>query len=445
MSDVSVLKPKILIVGGGAGGLELATRLGNSLGKRQLAEITLIDQCRVHLWKPLLHEVVAGSLDTGMEALSYRAHSADNHYYFRMGSLTGLDKDAKKITLAPLLDHHGKQILAERQLDYDYLVIAVGARSNDFGIEGVRDFCYTLDNAQQAEDFHLSFLNKFLQFSESNQATEAVHIAIVGAGATGVELSAELYNAVDRLEQFGVKKVHHNSLKVTLIEAAPRILPVLPESLAEKAQQTLSNLGVDIQTQVTVKKVAENQLSMVKNDQASTLDADFLVWAAGVQAPPFLSTLGLPTNRIHQLEITPTLNVKGEEAIFAIGDCAFLLNNPDGTIENPRPVPPTAQAAHQMAEILALNLAAKINNQPESTFAYNDHGSLVSLSRFQTLGSLIDSMFKKNLMVEGKLAHWAYASLYRQHQFTLHGFWKTLGLILANVIEKRLKPRLKLY
>lgn len=220
---------KIVIVGGGAGGLELATRLGKSLGKRQLAEVTLIDQNRVHLWKPLLHEVVAGSLDTGMEALSYRAHSSENHYYFRMGTMTALDKVNKTITLAPLMDHHNKQVLAERTVDYDYLVIAIGARSNDFGIHGVRENCYTLDSATEAEDFHITFLNRFLKYSEEacekvehgdchdSSELPPVHIAIVGAGATGVELSAELYNAVDRLEQFGVKEIHHQSLKVTLI------------------------------------------------------------------------------------------------------------------------------------------------------------------------------------------------------------------------------------
>lgn len=158
-------RPKIVIVGGGAGGLELATRLGHKLGKPKRAEITLIDPNRVHLWKPLLHEVVAGSLDTGMEALSYRAHSSENHYYFRMGAMNGLDKKNRRVQLAPLLDHNGKQILPERHVDYDHLVIALGAHSNDFGLEGVNQHCFKLDNAQEAEDFHLSFLNRFLQFS----------------------------------------------------------------------------------------------------------------------------------------------------------------------------------------------------------------------------------------------------------------------------------------
>lgn len=427
--------PKILIVGGGAAGLELATRLGNKLGKSRLAEINLIDSRRTHLWKPLLHEVASGSLDTGREALSYRAHSSENHYYFHLGTFHSLDVKAKTLELSPLLDHHGKQLLPARTLDYDYLVLAVGSRGNDFGIAGVREHCFTLDSAQEAEDFHLSLLNRFLQFSETAQTGERVKIAIVGAGATGVELAAELYSTVDRLEQFGVHKIHHDSLAVTLIEASDRILPFLPKSLADKACKTLTELGVDIQTEVKVQGIQANKLITGETE----IDADLIVWAAGVKAPEFISELGLPTNRIHQLEIEPSLQIRGYENLYAVGDCAFMLKA-DG-----RPVPPTAQAAHQMAKACADNLVAQIQGKPLKSFEYCDHGSLVSLSHFQALGSLLDELLHKNWLVEGKVAHLAYASLYRQHQLVLHGFWKTFWIWLANLLEKRLKPKLKLY
>lgn len=439
----------IVIVGGGAGGLELATRLGNSLGKKRLAAITLIDANRTHLWKPLLHEVASGSLDTGHEALSYRAHSSEHHYYFRMGRMTGLDKDNQTLTLTPLLDHHGKEILGERTIHYDYLVMAVGARGNDFGLTRVREHCHTLDSAQEAEDFHLTFLNRFMQFSEAanQQALEnhapktpptPVKVAIVGAGATGVELAAELCNAVERLEKFGIRAIHPDSLQVTLIEATDRILPALPESLATKAERVLTQHGVEIRTRTMIKDVQAQQL-VTENE---TLEADLLVWAAGVKAPKFLSELNLPTNRIHQIEITPTLQVKGESNIFAIGDCASLLQ---GEGDQARPVPPLAQAAHQMADTCAANLQALVNGQPLADFAYHDHGSLLSLSRFQTFGSVLDQLFKKNWMLEGKIAHWAYASLYRQHQMTLHGLWRMIWILLDAFIERRVKPKLKLY
>lgn len=427
--------PRIMIVGGGAAGSELATRLGDSLGKKGLAEINLIDSQRIHLWKPLLHEVASGSLDTGREALSYRAHSAEHDYYFHLGVFSGLNLENQTLELAPLLDHHGKQVLPTRTLSYDYLVLALGSKCNDFGIKGVKRHCFTLDSSAEAEDFHLTLLNRFLQFSETAQPNEKVKVAIVGGGATGVELAAELYATTDRLEQFGVHKIHHSSLSVTLIEAADRILPVLPEALSNKAHRTLSDLGVDVQTNVLVKDVQANKLITADGE----MDADLIVWAAGVKAPDFLKELGLTTNRINQVEITPSLQAKGFDNIFAIGDCGFLMKD-DG-----RPVPPTAQAAHQMAATCAGNIRALVQATPLSDFNYNDHGALVSLSHFQALGNLIDEVMHKNWKVEGRVAHWAYASLYRQHQFALHGFWRTIWTMMVNLLEKRIKPKMKLY
>ena len=427
--------PRIMIVGGGAAGSELATRLGDSLGKKGLAEINLIDSQRIHLWKPLLHEVASGSLDTGREALSYRAHSAEHDYYFHLGVFSGLNLENQTLELAPLLDHHGKQVLPTRTLSYDYLVLALGSKCNDFGIKGVKRHCFTLDSSAEAEDFHLTLLNRFLQFSETAQPNEKVKVAIVGGGAIGVELAAELYATTDRLEQFGVHKIHHSSLSVTLIEAADRILPVLPEALSNKAHRTLSDLGVDVQTNVLVKDVQANKLITADGE----MDADLIVWAAGVKAPDFLKELGLTTNRINQVEITPSLQAKGFDNIFAIGDCGFLMKD-DG-----RPVPPTAQAAHQMAATCAGNIRALVQATPLSDFNYNDHGALVSLSHFQALGNLIDEVMHKNWKVEGRVAHWAYASLYRQHQFALHGFWRTIWTMMVNLLEKRIKPKMKLY
>lgn len=315
------------------------------------------------------------------------------------------------------------------------MVLALGSRCNDFGISGVRENCFTLDTAEEAEDFHMSLMNRFLQFSETPQTDDLVKFAIVGGGATGVELAAELYATVERLEQFGVHKIHHSSLCVHLIEATDRILPFLPESMANKAYKTLTDLGVDIETNVMVKQIKANTL--ITDEQE--IKADLIVWAAGVKAPKFLGGLDLPTNRINQVEIEPTLQVKNSANIYAIGDCAFLLNK-DG-----KPVPSTAQAAHQMAKLCAKNIIAQIKQKPQVNFTYRDHGAIVSLSHFQTVGNLLDQVLNKNWLVEGKFAHWAYASLYRQHQIVLHGFWQTFWYMLVNVIEKRIKPKLKLY
>ncbi len=292
-----------------------------------------------------------------------------------------------------------------------------------------------MDSALEAEDLHMTFLNRFLQFSENITQHEPVKVTIVGGGATGVELAAELYATVDRLEQYGVHRLHHNSLQVDIIEATERILPVLPEALAKKAQSTLEELGVRIQTNRTVKGVNANKL-MIDDQEIS---ADLIVWAAGVKAPKFLADLDLPTNRINQIEVKNNLQVVGHDQIYAIGDCAFLLQ------DNDCPVPATAQAAHQMAKVCADNIAAQIRGKELNNFTYADHGTLVALSHFQAVGNLLDELLKRNWLVEGKVAHLAYVSLYRRHQIAIHGYGKTLWLILVNLLEKKVKPKLKLY
>jgi NADH dehydrogenase len=136
--------PRIVVVGGGAGGLELVTRLGDTLGKRKQAQVVLIDRDTSHLWKPLLHEVAVGAMDEGVDAVSYRAHAINHHFQFRVGTMTGLDRAAKEVILAPMRDEDGQQFLPETRVPYDYLVMALGSASNDFGTPGVREHCIFL-------------------------------------------------------------------------------------------------------------------------------------------------------------------------------------------------------------------------------------------------------------------------------------------------------------
>ena len=194
---------KIVIVGGGAGGLELATQLGHKLGRKKKAEIILVDRNHSHLWKPLLHEVATGAMDEGIDALSYLAHARQHGFQFQLGSLTGIDREKKQIQLAELRDAQGTLLMPQRDVSYDTLVMALGSTSNDFGTPGVKDHCIFLDNPHQARRFHNEMLNLFLRFSASEGSLEKVNIAIVGGGATGVELSAELYNAVKQLHSYG--------------------------------------------------------------------------------------------------------------------------------------------------------------------------------------------------------------------------------------------------
>jgi NADH dehydrogenase len=429
---------RIVIVGGGAGGLELATQLGRSLGKKGKAIIELIDSSPTHLWKPLLHEVATGALDSGIDELNYRAHGKRHGFQFQIGRMHGLDRDNRQIVLAPMLDDQGQEVLAERRVNYDTLVLAIGSVTNDFGTQGAGEHCIFLDSRDQAERFHRTLLNEFLRTnaaSENSDEARTLDIAIVGAGATGVELSAELYNTAEVLASYGLKHMTPEHLKVTLIEAGGRILPALPPRISAAAKRELEKLGVTVQTGTMITAVDENGFT-TKDD--SHIPARLKVWAAGVRAPRFLANLGLETNRVNQLKVNASLQTE-DENIFALGDCACLIQA-DGT-----PVPPRAQAAHQQASHLIKVLKARSEGQPLPEFVYRDKGSLVSLSRYSTVGSLMGNLTKGSMMIEGRIARLVYVSLYRLHQIALHGYFHTLLLSLVGRINRVIRPRLKLH
>jgi len=428
---------KIVIVGGGAGGLELATQLGKKLGRRKKAVVTLVDRNHSHLWKPLLHEVATGSLDEGVDAISYLAHARNHHFHFQLGSVTGLDRDNKTLTIAPLYDEKGELLVEERQVPYDTLVMALGSTSNDFNTPGVKQNCIFLDNPHQARRFHTEMLNLFLKYSANNQGEGKVNIAIVGGGATGVELSAELHNAVKQLHSYGFKSLTRDALNVTLVEAGERILPALPPRISAAAHSELTKLGVKVLTQTMVTSAEKNGLN---TKEGQFIEADLMVWAAGIKAPDFMKDIaGLETNRINQLVVEPTLQTTRDPAIFAIGDCASCAR-PEGGF-----VPPRAQAAHQMASLALSNIIAQINGQPLKSYVYKDHGSLVSLSRFSTVGSLMGNLMRGSMMVEGRIARVVYISLYRMHQIALHGYLKTGLMMVVGSINRVIRPRLKLH
>ncbi|WP_434360300.1 NAD(P)/FAD-dependent oxidoreductase [Parasalinivibrio latis] len=427
---------KIVVVGGGAGGLELATKLGRTLGRKRRATVTLVDRKSSHLWKPLLHEVATGSLDEGVDALSYRAHARNHHFDFQLGSLCGIDRDKKTITLAAMEDEDGDLLMPEREISYDILVMAIGSRSNDFNTAGVREHCIFLDSPEQANRFRNEMNNAFLKLHALGGKGE-VEIAIVGGGATGVELSAELHNAIKELHNYGFGDLDSSKLKVTLVEAGERILPALPPRISGAAHQELVKLGVNVRTGTMIVKADEQGLHTKDGD---LIRAKIMVWAAGIKAPDFLKDFGgLETNRINQLVVKPTLQTTNDDDIFVIGDCASCVQE-DGSF-----VPPRAQSAHQMASRCFSNIVAKITDREMKPYIYKDHGSLVSLSRFSTVGSLMGNLTRGSMMVEGRIARIVYISLYRLHQIALHGYLKTSLIMLVGRINRVLRPNLKLH
>lgn len=430
---------KILIIGGGAGGLELATQLGNKLGKTNKAAITLVDANHTHLWKPLLHEVATGSMDSGIDELSYRAHAHNHHFSFHLGRMCKLDREQQTITLETIHDDSDLLVLPERDLSYDILVMALGSVTNDFGTKGAAQHCSLLDSRQQAEAFHKKLLNNYLKTNAEAARSSAAQlkVAIVGAGATGVELSAELYNTAEVLSTYGLDNLQKDQIKVTLIEAGPQILPALPPRISASARFELEKLGVDVKTETLITEVTEQGFVTKTGD---IIESDLKVWAAGVKAPDFLANIaGLETARGNQLIVKGSLQTTLDDKIFAIGDCSHFVQ------ENGKVVPPRAQAAHQQASHALKNIIALIQNRPLKDYIYKDHGSLVSLSRYSTVGSLMGNLTGKTMMVEGKIARFVYISLYRMHQVALHGYLRTTLMSLVGRINKVIRPRLKLH
>ena len=285
-------KHHVVIVGGGAAGLELATQLGDRFHHMGEGRVTLLDLSRTHLWKPLLHSVAAGSLKPSEHELDYLAQALWHNFRFRFGEM--------------------------------------------------RD------------------------------------------------------------------------IRIILVEASSRILPALPERMSASAHDLLRKLGVQIQTG---DQVAEVKADGIRLANGEFIPAELVVWAAGVKAPDGLRAMGgLETNRINQLIVTQTLQTTRDPNIFAMGDCA----------ECPRPgfktpVPPRAQAAHQQASHLFRQIQRHMRGKPPAPYIYRDFGSLVSLGRYQAIGSLMGFLAGRNFGVEGLIARLIYRSLYKMHEYALSG------------------------
>ncbi|QIB64627.1 NAD(P)/FAD-dependent oxidoreductase [Kineobactrum salinum] len=429
---------RIVIVGGGAGGLVLATELGDKLKRNPEIRVTLVDRSPTHIWKPLLHEVAAGSINSYQDELNYFAHGASHHFEFQLGAMTGIDRAAKKISLAALLDDQGKILVPERQLSYTALVIAVGSTSNDFGTAGAREHCIFLDSRQQAEMLHKQFLSTYIiAHAEENPPANgnSLNIAIIGAGATGVELAAELKSAAEQLAAYGLKELQARDVHVTLFEAGPRILPMLTDQVAVAARRQLEKMGITVTTGAKIVEVSAQGLQTADGE---FIPASLRVWSAGIKAPDFLAGLdGLEVNRINQLAVRPTLQTTTDPAIFAFGDCASCEH--DGMR-----VPPRAQAAHQQATFLAHNLPRFLAGQPLRHFSFKDHGSLVSLSEQHAVGRLMGNLLG-GINLHGLIARLMYRFLYRQHQYSLHGLLRTGVFMLKDLLGKGANPRLKLH
>ena len=433
---------RIVVIGGGAGGLELATHLGNTLGKKRRAHVTLIEKARTHFWKPHLHEIAAGILDIGQYQTDYLAQAHWHHFSYRIGEATSIDRDARLVHVAPYIDQaDDEEVAGARTVGYDTLIVAIGSLTNDFGTPGVAQYAIPLEDAQQAERFHRRLLNACTRAHTQTEPLrpDQLKVAIIGAGATGVELAAELPNTTRTLIAFGLDSIDAlQDIRIILIEAAERILPALPDRLASQAVDMLDKLGVAVRTSAKVSEVMSDGVRLAGGE---IIPAELVVWAAGVKASDVLRQFGgLETNRASQLVVAATLQTR-DPHVFAFGDCAACpWQGHDGQL-----VPPRAQAAHQQASFLVKQMRRRLAGQALTEWRYRDFGSLVSLGEHSTIGNLMGGPKGGNLWVDGLIARLMYDWLYKMHELALHGAWKVALDSLARLITRRTEPRVKLH
>jgi NADH dehydrogenase len=476
------LQSEIVIVGGGAGGLELACKLGRKLGP---SKVMLVDSRLYHVWKPSLHEVAAGTLDIHQEGLSYQMLAHDRGFTFVYGAMTALDPANRLVSVGPVsAASDGEEIFPARTISYRSLVIAVGSTSNYFGVPGAQEHTISLNATEDAERFRLRLLRLLARTAEAKgegasnpgvavakavgsgtfesgvlaadaagagarpaaadagqaprSPASGLDIVIIGGGATGVELAAELREASGVYAAYGFNRLQvQRDVRITLLEGAPRILAPLPERVSSSATRLLDERAIRVVSDCRVTQIEPHQ---VTDKEGNVYPSDICVWAAGIRAPEFLGSLGLPTTKGGAIEVDDRLHVKGVEGVYALGDCAACM---DGS---GKPVPPRAQAAHQQADYLVktfVNMAAG-HPPPKGPYVYRDYGSLVSIGHQTTVGSLMGSL-RATWFVEGFLARIMYLSLHLMHHQAILGSVRTGVLAVARFLIRRTTPLVKLH
>ena len=434
---------RIVIVGGGAGGLPLATSLGDRYGRGSVAQVTLVDRNATHVWKPLLHEVAAGRMDADAHALDYLAIAHWHHFRFRQGAIVGLDRARREVMLDAVTGPEGEEILPRRTLPYDTLILCLGSVSNDFGVPGASSHPISLDTLYDAERFHRRLLARCVRADGRAAAggKREVDIVIIGAGATGVELAAEIRQTTRAHAAYGLDNIDPaRDIRITLLEAFSRVLPPLSDHVATAATELLAKLDVSVRTE---QRVTEIDADGVHTASGDFYPSDLTVWAAGIMAPAVQRELdGLEVNRANQLVVGPGLETTRDPNIFAFGDGAAApwIGHKEGTI-----LPPRAQVAHQQATLLVKSIKARLAGKPLPSFHFRDFGSLVSLGELSAVGTLMGRLVGGSLLIQGLIARLMYTSLYKMHQVSIHGIARVAFDTLGRLLRGRIEPRVKLH
>lgn len=414
-------KLDVIVLGGGVAGLEFITRSAQHKDHQHL-NFTLIDKSHLHVWKPMLHTFAAGSQSADEQSIEFLSQAKKNGYIYQPGEVIHIDRQQKRITLAAYYNEEQIEILPERYVNYDYLIIALGSRSNDFNTQGVKEFAYVVDDLAAALKFQKALRDQLIQAAILKKVH---HLVVVGAGATGVELSGEI------IQQMNIASSYSNEdltqyLDLTLIEAGDRVLPTFKPKVSENIRLAMEKIGIRVLLNSAVEAITNTNVVLKSGE---ILPTDQSVWTAGVKAPDVLQTLAdLDLSRTSQITVNQYFQALNDPSIFAIGDSSFVQDEP---------LAPTAQVASQQAIYLSQNLSAILDQSPNiAQFKYIDRGSLVSVGRYASFGVFGKNTAFKGLTFKGFTAKIAHIMLYRQHQIHILGIWRGLCAWLADKFRR---------
>lgn len=359
-------RKKVLVLGAGYAGLQTVTKLQKELSADE-ADITLINKNKYHYEATWLHEASAGTLN--YEDLIYPIESVikEDKVKFINAEVTKIDRNAKKVET-----NHGIY-------DYDILVVALGFESETFGINGMKDYAFQIENIETARKLSRHIEDKFANYAASKEKDDKdLAILVGGAGFTGIEFLGELTERIPELcNKYGVDQ---NKVRVTCVEAAPKMLPMFSDELVNYAVNYLEDRGVEFKIATPIVACNEKGFVVKINDQEQQLEAGTAIWAAGVRGSKLMeeSFEGVKRGRIVTKQ---DLTIEGHDDIFVIGDVSAFI--PAG---EKRPLPTTAQIAMQQGEHVAKSIKNILNGQAATDFEYVDRGTVCSLGAHDGVG-----------------------------------------------------------
>ncbi|MBY6036700.1 NAD(P)/FAD-dependent oxidoreductase [Fictibacillus nanhaiensis] len=357
-------KPKILILGGGYGGIMSAVRLQKELGSDE-AEVTLVNKHNYHYQTTWLHENAAGTLHHDKTRIMIDNIIDMNKINFVQDTVVELKKDEKRV------------ILENQELTYDYLVIALGSDPETFGIQGLKENAFSIRSINSVRKIREHIEYAFARYNNENQPDDLITIVVGGAGFTGIEFVGELADRVPELcREYDIPR---EKVRIVNIEAAPTVLPGFDEELVEYAINNLERRGIEFLVNTPIKECNTDGVVLANGEE---IKAATIVWTGGVRGNHLVEEAGFETMR-GRVKVDKDLRMPGFEYIFVAGDCALIIDE-----EANRPYPPTAQIAIQQSYTVARNIKALMHGGKLEEFKPDIKGTVASLGKGEAIGKV---------------------------------------------------------